>query len=128
MRGWKHCFVVLTASSDSWSFSSFVAYRLSDHCSANLTTKCNGFYVYVEREIGHQPFQPTILLFHRPQLAEFAHAQMRVLLFPGVEGGLADAELPTEVTNRGPTLGLPDSIADLLLSSKTTEAAILLSF
>jgi hypothetical protein len=53
---------------------------------------------------------------------------MRVLLFSGVEGGLADAELPTEIATRGPTLGLPDSIADILLSSKTAEAAILLSF
>jgi len=56
--------------------------------------------VFVEREIGHEPFQPAVLLFHLPQPAEFAHAQVRVFLFPGVEGGLADAELPTEVTNR----------------------------
>ena len=39
---------------------------------------------------------------------------MRVLLFPGVEGGFADAELPIEVANRGPNLGLPDSMDDLL--------------
>ena len=38
---------------------------------------------------------------------------MCVLLFPGVEGGLTDAQLPTEVANRGPTLGLPDGIEDL---------------
>ena len=39
---------------------------------------------------------------------------MSILLFPGVEGGLADPELPAEVANRGPTLGLPDGIYDLL--------------
>ena len=44
---------------------------------------------------------------------EFAHAQMCVLLFPGVEGGLTDTQLPTEVANRGPSLGLPDGIDDL---------------
>ena len=71
-------------------------------------------HVFVEREIAHEPFQPTVLFFHLLQPAEFAHAQMRVLLFPGVEGGLADAELPAEVANRGPTLGLPDGIDDLL--------------
>jgi len=40
-------------------------------------------HVFIEREIGHEPFQPAVLLFHLPQSAEFAHAQMRVL-FPQV--------------------------------------------
>ena len=39
---------------------------------------------------------------------------MSVLLFPGVEGRVADAELPTEVADRGPTLGLSNGIDDLL--------------
>ena len=68
----------------------------------------------VEREVGHQAFEPGVLLLHLPQPTEFAHAQMRVLLFPGVESGFADAELPTEVANRGSALGLPDGIDDLL--------------
>ena len=32
----------------------------------------------VEREIGYQPFEPGILLFHLPQPTQFAHAQVRV--------------------------------------------------
>ena len=30
----------------------------------------------VEREIGDEPFQPAVPLFHLPQAAEFAHAQL----------------------------------------------------
>ena len=32
---------------------------------------------------------------------QFAHAQMRILLFPGVKGRVTDAELPAEVADRG---------------------------
>ncbi len=49
-----------------------------------------------------------------PQPAEFAHAQMGVFLFPDVEGGVADTELPAQITDRGATLGLSDGIDDLL--------------
>jgi hypothetical protein len=62
-----------------------------------------------------------------------------VLLFPGVEGLLTDAQLPTDIANRGAALGLTEGIDDLLfrefrplinpfLSSRIAEAAILLSF
>jgi hypothetical protein len=91
--------------------------------------------VLVEGEIGHQPFEPGVLLFHLPQSTQFAHAEVGVLLFPGVEGLLSDAELPTDIPDGGATLGLPDGIDDLLfgefdrfidplLSSRTAEAAI----
>jgi hypothetical protein len=43
-----------------------------------------------------------------------AHAKMRILLVPRAEGGVADGELPAEVSSRGPTLGLLDEIDDLL--------------
>jgi hypothetical protein len=39
---------------------------------------------------------------------------MRIFRFPDVEGGLTDAELPAQVTNRGSALALPDGIDDLL--------------
>lgn len=69
----------------------------------------------VDGAVRHLPFKPDILFFHQAHPAELAHAQMRVLLALSVEeAGLADAELPAEVSNRGPTLGLPDSIDDLL--------------
>ena len=68
----------------------------------------------VEREIRHQAFEPGVLLFHLPQPAEFAHAQMRIRLLPRIEGGVTDAELPAEIADRGTTLGLPDGLDDLL--------------
>ena len=71
-------------------------------------------HVLVEREVRHQPFESGIFLFHLAQPAEFAHAQMRILLFPGVERGRTDPELSAEIADRGPTLGLPDGIDDLL--------------
>ena len=48
----------------------------------------------VEREIGYQPFEPGILLFHLPQPTQFAQAQVRVFLLPGIEGLFSDPELP----------------------------------
>ena len=68
----------------------------------------------VEGKIGHQPFEPGLLLFHLPEPTQSAHTEVRVLLFPGVEGGFTDAQLPTEVADRSATLGLPDGIDDLL--------------
>ena len=68
----------------------------------------------VEREIRHQSFESGVLLFHLAQPTEFAHAEVRVLLFPGVEGLLGNAQLPTDIANRGATLGLSDGIHDLL--------------
>ena len=62
----------------------------------------------VEREIGYQPFEPGILLFHLPQPTQFAHAQVRVLLLPGIEGLLSDPELPAQVTDGGAAVGLAE--------------------
>lgn len=50
---------------------------------------------------------------HPPQPAEFAHAQICIFIFPGVESPLADTELPAEVADRGASLRLPDGIDDL---------------
>ena len=68
----------------------------------------------IERQIDHQPFESGVLLFHLPQPPEFAHAQMRIFLFPGAESGSADLRLSAEVADWGPTLCLPDGIDDLL--------------
>ncbi len=68
----------------------------------------------VEREVGHQPFQPAVFFFYLPQPAEFTHAQVREFLLPRIEGSVTDAELPAEIADRGTTLGLPDGIDDLL--------------
>ena len=71
-------------------------------------------HVLIEREIRDQPFESGIFFFHLAQPAEFAHAQMRVFLFPGLECGLTDAQLPREIADRSSTLGLPDGIDNLL--------------
>jgi len=70
--------------------------------------------VVVEREIGHEPFHRAAFFFPLPQPAKFAHAQMRVRLVPGGDDGLADGELPAEVANRSPPVGLPDGRDALL--------------
>jgi hypothetical protein len=60
-----------------------------------------------------------------------------ILLFPGIERGVADAELSTKIADRGAALGLAEGVDDLLfgelrplqgplLSSETAEAASLL--
>lgn len=68
----------------------------------------------VEREIGHQPFQPTVLFFELLETAQITHPQVVVLLLPWIEGLLGDSELATEVADRGAGLGLPEGIDDLL--------------
>ena len=68
----------------------------------------------VEREVRDEPFEPAIFFLHLPEPPQFAHAQMGVFSLPGIEGGVTDPELPAEVANRGPTLGLLDGIGDLL--------------
>ena len=79
-------------------------------------------HVLVEREVGHEPFQPAVFFFHLPEPAQFAHAQVRVLLFPGVEGGVTDAELPAEVADGGASFGLADGIDDLLFGESSTAS------
>ena len=67
----------------------------------------------VEREVGHQTFEPGVLLFHLPPPTQFAHTEVCVLLFSGVEGLLGNVELPTDIPNGSVTLGLPNGIHDL---------------
>jgi len=68
--------------------------------------------VLVEREIGDQPFQPTVFFFQLSELAQFTHAQVRVL-FPGVECGVTRSELLAEVANRCAAFCLSDRVHDL---------------
>src|SRR6516164_196958 len=72
-------------------------------------------HVLVEREIGDQMLQSGVFVLELPQAAELAHAQMRVLLLPDVERGLADPQLPAHVADRAATLGLAQRVGDLLL-------------
>ncbi len=53
--------------------------------------------------------------FHLPEPAQFAHAQMGVLPFPRIEGGVTHPELPAEITDRGAAFGLTDRVNDLFL-------------
>lgn len=69
----------------------------------------------VEGEVRHQPFEADIFFFHLPQSAELAHLQMRILLFPGVEGGVTTPELSAGGANGRAGFGLSDGIDDLLL-------------
>lgn len=52
--------------------------------------------------------------FPAPHPTKFTDAEVRILLFPGVDGGLADPQLPSEVADWGPTLSLPNGRDNLL--------------
>ena len=67
-----------------------------------------------EREVGDEPFEPAVFQFYLTQPPQFAHAEMGVLLFSGVAGGLNHPELPAQIADRGAGLGLPDGVDDLL--------------
>jgi len=54
--------------------------RASDFFSQGLRQ-----HVLVQQEIGHQPLQPAVLLFQLPKPAQLTHAQICVLLFPGIQ-------------------------------------------
>lgn len=55
----------------------------------------------VEEEVHHQLLEASVLHFNQPQPAELAHAEMRVLLLPGVDGLRGDAELSAQIADRG---------------------------
>ena len=69
----------------------------------------------VERKVGDEPFQPPILLLQLPEPAQFTHAQVSVLLLPGVERGVTHPELPAEVADRDAGFCLSDRVHDLFL-------------
>ena len=58
-----------------------------------------------------QPLQPAVFFL---QPTEFADAEVDLLLFPGVQGLLGDAELPADITDGGARFGLPEGVEDLL--------------
>ena len=60
----------------------------------------------VEREVGHEPFQPAVFFLQLPESTQLTHAQMGVFFLPGVEGGVTDPELPAEITDGGAAFGL----------------------
>jgi hypothetical protein len=68
----------------------------------------------VKREVRHQPFQPAIFFLHLPEAPQLAHAEVRILLLPGVEGGVTHSELSAEVADRGAAFSLANGIDDLL--------------
>ena len=55
----------------------------------------------VEREIGHEPFQPAVLVLPPAAAGGVRSCPDARTSFPGVEGRVADAELPTEGADRG---------------------------
>src|SRR6059036_2133147 len=70
-------------------------------------------HVLVEREVSDEPFQSTVF-FELPEPAQFTHAQVRVLLLPGLERGIIDSRLSAAVADRGAGFGLSDRVHDLI--------------
>ena len=60
--------------------------------------------MFIEREIGHQALQPPVFVLELPEPPELAHAQVRVLLLPGIDRRFTDAELPADIAD--PRAGL----------------------
>ena len=84
-------------------------------------------------------FNRLFFFFQLPAPAQLAHAQMGILVFPGVKGSVAHPELPAEITDRVPVSACRiaetmsssenfDRFIGPLLSSRTTEAGIVLQF
>src|SRR2546425_1333060 len=72
-------------------------------------------HMLVEREVSDEPFEPAIFFLHLPEAPQLAHAEVRVLLLPGVEGGVTHPELSAEVADRGAAFSLADRVDNLFL-------------
>ena len=93
----------------------------------------------IQGEVRHEPFEPAVFFLHLPEPPQLAHTQVRVLLFPGVEGGVTHPELPTQIGTGVPASACRiaytvcssenfDRFIGPLFSCETTEAAIVLKF
>jgi len=51
--------------------------------------------------VGNQPLEPAVFVLELPEPSELAHAQMRELLLPLVEGRFAGLVTPPESVLRG---------------------------
>ena len=60
-------------------------------------------------------FRRLFFVLEPSQPARLADAQVAVLLFPDVERGITDPELPAKVTNGGADIGLSNRVDDLFL-------------
>lgn len=69
---------------------------------------------FVQAELGHQPFQPGILLRELLELPNVVRFQPGILLLPPIKELLRDADLPDQVGNRQAQLGLRQHRNDLL--------------
>ena len=84
--------------------------QCGERVHAGLPTAC------AYRGRGPRPTALTgCFFFELPQPAQFAHAQVRLLLFPSIEGRVTHPELPAEVADGGAGVGLSDGVDDLLL-------------
>src|SRR5689334_18687325 len=69
--------------------------------------------MFIEGQVGHQAFQPRILVLERPELTDFGDAQVGVLLRPDVGTWLTDADLAADVRRRRAAFDLAEGIGDL---------------
>ena len=69
----------------------------------------------VQAQIRHQAFELAIFLPQLAQLAQLTHAEGAESFLPPVEALLADAELATDLPDRGAGLGLAQCQRDLFI-------------
>ena len=69
----------------------------------------------VERQVGDDSLQPSVLVLEPAEPTHFPAPQAGVLLLPDVERRLAHADLSADVGDRGVCLDLARDLRDLLL-------------
>jgi len=79
--------------------------------------------VFVEREVRDEALQASVFVLELPQAAELAHAQVRVLLLPSVERGLAES-LPADVADRRAARGLAQGVGNPLLGELLSASSV----
>ncbi len=96
-------------------------------------------HVHVEREVRNEPLQSAGFFLQLPEASQLTHAEVGVLLLPGIRRLLGDAELSAESADQAPLSACRmaytinsfenrDRFIDPLLSSRSVETVMLLSF
>ena len=64
----------------------------------------------IKGQIGDQPSQSSVLIFQLLKPSQFAHAHPGIPLFPVIQSGFADPELPAHFQSLGPSFDLLSSL------------------
>src|SRR5713226_4703855 len=83
--------------------------------------------IEVQRLLGHDPLQPTVLFLQLPQPPRLVHFQAPVLRLPVVERCVAHPQSSAQILHRDPGLRLLQHPYDLLFTKPALPHGLLLS-